>query len=168
MKETEGFEGYYVDELGNIFSDVYHPTQNKNRKLRKLKSGLDANGYPIVNLCINGKAHTKKIHRLVAQAFIPNLENKATVNHINGIKTDNRVENLEWATRSENSQHAYDTGLQSAVTKRGEKNGRSKLTESQVFLIRVDTRNQQIIADEYGVSNQLISLIKNRKQWKHI
>lgn len=64
-----------------------------------------------IELNLNGVAKTYRVHRLVAMTYIPNPEDKTTVNHINGIKSDNRVENLEWATVSENTQHAYDMGL---------------------------------------------------------
>ena len=76
-----------------------------------LKQSLNKKGYPMVSICINGKIKTKTIHKFVALTFIPNLENKPQVNHKNGIKTDNNVENLEWVTRSENIKHAYDNGL---------------------------------------------------------
>jgi methyl coenzyme M reductase gamma subunit len=165
MKEIEGFEGYFIDEFGNMFGNKKY-FQNKNRELRKLKGGLDRKGYPIISLYTNGKRYQKKVHRLVAQAFIPNPENKETVNHINGIKTDNRVVNLEWCTQSENNQHAYDTGLQ--VGQKGIKNGASKLTEEQVLLIREDTRILGKIAMDYGVSNALICCIKKRKRWGHL
>lgn len=69
-------------------------------------------GYLQVLLYEEGKPHPKKVHRLVAEAFIPNLDNKPQVNHINGDKTDNRVKNLEWCTNSENQLHAYKNGLE--------------------------------------------------------
>ena len=70
------------------------------------------NGYPYVYIKdLSGKYKRVLVHRIVAQAFIPNLKNKAEVNHKNGIKTDNRVANLEWATRCENIRHAFKMGL---------------------------------------------------------
>lgn len=76
-----------------------------------LKPIITHYGYYTINLVTNGKTYTTKIHRLVAQAFIPNIENKATVNHKNGVKIDNHVSNLEWATFNENIRHASETGL---------------------------------------------------------
>lgn len=106
MKEIQ--PGYYATQEGNILSD------RKFNVPTIMKPFTDKSGYHRVKLL--GK--TCKVHRLVATVFIPNPENKPTVNHINGIKTDNRVENLEWTTFSENTQHAYDSGLMTGYTGR--------------------------------------------------
>jgi len=103
-KEIEGFEGRFaINRDGEILSLI------RGRK-RKTQCGI----YERVNLQDKyGKKHTVSVHRLIANAFIPNPQNKPEVNHINGNKLDNNIENLEWVTRSENAQHAVDTGLMS-------------------------------------------------------
>ena len=102
-KDVPGFEGYYlISNQGRVFS-------TRTEKILREKTYL---GYKKVNLCANGKRETWSVHRLVAIAFIPNPENKPTVNHINENKADNRVENLEWATIRE--QNLYGTRLKRA------------------------------------------------------
>lgn len=106
-KPIEGFPKYKVSNLGRVKSLGFINNLGHFRKGIILKPWDDGKGYLKVQL------HKKsfRVHRLVAQEFIPNPENKPQVNHKNGIKSDNRVENLEWVTNAENTQHAYDNGL---------------------------------------------------------
>jgi|LGOV01.1.fsa_nt_gb hypothetical protein len=102
-KPVKNYEQYYlVSNLGNVLSLYRNKLMKKN---------YDINNYPTVGLTKNGSSKTMRIHRLVATAFIPNIENKKTVNHIDCHKTNNNVENLEWATYKEQIHHAIKNGL---------------------------------------------------------
>jgi hypothetical protein len=114
-KDVPGYEGIYaISKLGVVKSVDRVVTRSNGVKLRTgeriLKQSLSS-GYPKVSLFINGKGTTFKVHRLIAILFIPNPDNKPFVNHINGIKTDFSISNLEWCTCQENNAHAFKTGL---------------------------------------------------------
>lgn len=132
-KPIKDFEGYEVSNMGQVRSLNYERTG----KIKILKPSAQKNKYLRVNLSKNGKHYTKRVHRLVAETFIPNIENKPQVNHIDGNKGNNRVSNLEWATRSENMKHAYNTGLHELPNNKGKNNPKSKkvicVTTNEVF-----------------------------------
>ena len=161
FKKIKNYPNYLISDQGRVYNYKYK---------RFLKPSKDTYGYFQVVLCKNGIVKTHRIHRLVALAFIPNPENKPTVNHIDGIKINNFVENLEWNTVKENTQHGYDNGLQKA--NKGSKHVNSKLTEEQVLEIRnlykTGEISQRVLAKIFGVDNSLISYIINRKTWTHI
>jgi len=163
FKQIKGYNNYLISELGRVF----------NLKFKRfLKPGKDKDGYFLVDLYKNGVGKTHKVHRLVTLAFIPNPENKPTINHIDGVKTNNFVDNLEWATNKENTQHALDNGLLKPPCLKGSKVGNSKLTESQVLEIRklyaTGDYYQKDLAKIFNVGQTLISFIVNRKIWQHI
>jgi len=143
-------------------------------KIVSLKKGSNANlshfmrnGYKRIHLSNSGKAKTYTLHRLVAEYFIPNPENKPFVNHIDGDKLNCHYTNLEWNTQKENVQHAWRIGLNKPVN--GERQGHSALTEEQVVLIRSETNlTQAELAKKYGVIQPTISQILRRKTWKHL
>lgn len=109
FKDIAGYEGLYqVSNLGRVKSLPRKRTINKERIL---KPKLNKNGYLEVALCKNSQYKMWRVHKLVANAFISNPENKSQINHINGRKEDNRAENLEYCTASENIKHAWDKGL---------------------------------------------------------
>lgn len=102
-----GYEGLYkISTLGHIMAMPKKRCQNAIILSQRLKKG-----YLHVRLSKEGKSRDLPMHRLIAMTFIPNPENKPCINHINGIKTDNRLENLEWVTIAENNAHARNNGL---------------------------------------------------------
>lgn len=171
-KPIKDYEGLYeVSNLGRVKSldrIIMQRGFPKKLKGRILKGRLNRKGYITVILHSDGLPNTQKIHRLVALVFIKNPENKREVNHINGIKTDNRSENLEWNTTSENLTHAFKIGLKEGL--KGGKNGRAKLTEDMVRSIKkeLSSMTQVELAEKYGVSPVCISKIKLGINWKHI
>ena len=114
-KDIKGYPDYQISNLGNVKSlarfSIISDGRGKTVTEKILKSSKNFDGYLIVNLYCNKKRKTYTIHRLVLTAFVPNPKNKPTGNHKDGVKTNNFVENLEWATRSENTIHAFKTGL---------------------------------------------------------
>lgn len=164
-KDIPNYEGYYqASTEGRIRSVDRIRIDNYHLKGRVLKNNKLKDGYKQVLLMVDNKKDYEKVHRLVAQTFIPNPDNKPQVNHKNGNKGDNRVENLEWVTRSENMIHAYDVlGVPHNTPLKGKPSLMRKLTIEQINAIKKDGRTQKIIAKDYGACQQTISNIKTGK-----
>lgn len=153
---------YYANEDGSIYSSISNKT---------LSYQLDKNGYAKVQLSsVDGKRHRYSVHRLILENFNPieGMEN-LQVNHIDGNKLNNKLNNLEWCTCSENQIHAYKTGLKN---QKGDKNNASKLTEEQVLeiinLLLSKQFTQKEIAFKYNVCEDTIGAIKRKKNWKYL
>ena len=167
----EGFEGYYqVSNSGKVNSIGWdHINEKGRRRVRNpvMLKPENNKGYHRVDLRKNGFKKRILVHRLVAGAFIDNPDNKSFVNHINGIKNDNRVENLEWCTYSENNQHAYDNKLTTPA--HGENHVCAKLSLSEVLEIKERLINGEKVtklARDFKVSHATISNIRTEKAWK--
>lgn len=116
-----GYNGrYQASNTGKIRSTNYH----REYRVKELFCVLDKDGYVMTKLCKNGIANFKRVHRLVAEAFIPNPENKPQVNHIDGNKQNNNIANLEWVSNRENMHHAFKTGLMANIYKPRNKFGK--------------------------------------------
>lgn len=166
-----GFEKYYeisnMGRLKRLYSESLKSNGVKQIIREKILKGcINTSGYPSFFIGNDGKSKQYRLHRLVALQFIPNPENKPQINHKNGIKTDNRVENLEWCTHSENQLHAIRTGLKKY--KSGEDHCNSKLTDLQILEVRELIKNKEglikDIASKFGVSRDTI---RNIKQYKN-
>jgi hypothetical protein len=169
---------YMISNFGNVIrkersvlSEIPYHKGVRLIKARKSKIQDNGNGYLQLYVSINTKRKMMYIHRLVAQYFIENTsEDKICVNHKNGLKADNNVENLEWCTHIENIKHAIDIGL---INKKGENSWNCKLTEFKVLAIRrlyaINKKfNKSAVARKLGVGDELIHKIIKRERWKHI
>lgn len=126
MKDILGYEGrYQIDELGNVYRLERVTVQKHKLELSIIKHTMTTTGYPAVMLSNENGQKMRRVHRLLAIAFIPNPHNKSDINHKNGIKTDFRLENLEWSTRSENVKHSYD--VLNRTLPDGARNAKSKI-----------------------------------------
>lgn len=169
-KELYGIDSFYrVSNMGRVKSidrSVNH--SRRGIKLVKeliLKPAVRNKRYNTVTLHIEGKMKSFYLHRLVAMAFIPNPLNKKEVNHKNGIKTDNRIENLEWTTRHENISHAEKNGL----LPQGEQKANAILTNVDVIKIKSLLSERKLkqteIAKLFGVKPYVINFINTGRSW---
>jgi hypothetical protein len=157
-----GFDGAYrVSDYGFVESCYEPGKRGLKGAWRQLGRPLDSHGYPLAYLWdqSNQQRIRRLVHQIVAELFVPNTRPEADcVNHINGIKSDTGYRNLEWCTREENMQHAWQTGLCKP----------HKLTAGKVREIRAGTLNDTETSKIYGVSQPLITKIRARKLWKHV
>ena len=160
-KIIEGYTDYQISNYGIVKSTKFN-------KERILKSGLTKDGY--LHVLLSNKNIKKQIyvHRLIANAFIHNTDNKPCVNHKDENKLNNCIDNLEWCTYSENHKHAFKIGLRDH---KGLNHPSHKLTENNVLTIHglfLSGMKQIVIAKIYKIPQSNISLIINGETWKHL
>lgn len=167
-KLISGSDGYEASNCGNI-RGIKRKAKISNGKYRIvhetiLKPNINGCGYKYVQL---GRKNTKTVHRLIALTFIENPDSKEFVNHKDGNKLNNHIDNLEWVTRQENEDHAFRTGLKNIS---GENAPWAKLNNQKVIDIR-SLRPYWLIEElgqKYNVSGATIDRICNRRTWTHI
>ncbi len=161
-KNTELHDDYMVSNYGRIKSYV-------RVKQKILKTSTYNTGYKYVRFAGTNKNFL--VHRVVAKAFIPNPENKPEVNHKDGNPSNNHVDNLEWVTRSENAQHAFNNGMFPKNHQRGEIGANSKLNKEDVLKI-IELRDKGLgfleIAEKFEITRQHAGKIYRRESWEHL
>lgn len=170
-KDIPNYVGLYqASNLGRIKSlsrvEVRKDNSPNPIKERILKQSISTTGYFFLNLSNKRVIKSYKVHRLIALTFLPLLDTKNDVNHIDGNKLNNNVKNLEWVTRSENSKHAYSLGLKRPLS--GELNPKSKITNKQASDIRIKyipyVYTIGKLSMEYGIDASIIlGIIKNKR-----
>jgi len=170
MEIWERVRGYEESYKVSTYGRVKSLSRKSRRKERIMSPIITRCGYLLIQLWSDGHFVSRSIHRMVAEAFIPNIYSKPQVNHINSNRADNAVGNLEWVTASENSIHGIVVGKRRIA--RGQNIWSSILTEDQVIEIKrryvARKTTQQMLATEFGVSRSTVGYIITGKNWKHI
>lgn len=171
-KDVSNHKNIQVSNMGKIRNTHYNGSIEEN--IKEYKPNRDGKGYLFVRTIINGEKVNLKVHRLVAQAFIPNPNNLPQVNHKNGIKVDNRVENLEWCTNQENIIHAIKNNLRIKKFGKESPNHREivQFDKQGNFIKNWDTITEAAKALNLSVTNINNNLKKRSKTaggfiWKH-
>lgn len=153
-----GFPEYFVSRRGDVYSSL-------KRRVIRLRSGVKPGGYEFVGLRNPmGECSYKMVHRLVAEAFINNPENLPEVNHLDGNKRNNAVENLEWCNRSRNARHGFETGIHPQGPDRPD----AKLSAKQAREVRSAGGRYRDIGKQYGICAQTVCKIKNGRSYKNV
>ena len=167
-KPVKEYEDFYeisnhgrLKRLARTWNSGIYGNAKISRKETITLGSLTSEGYYVFDLCKNGKSKKTKIHRIVAQHFLPNPDNHNVVNHKDGNKSNNHISNLEWCSQKFNNEHAYITKLR-----------KPKLTNEEVLNIRslYETGNYAMkrLAEMHGVKYRTVWCIIHRKTWKHI
>lgn len=174
-KDVVGYEGLYeVSSHGRVKSvarvyqspeEGFNWTKETTNSLKSLR--LKKDGYVDTGLMKDGRVVQKNVHQLVAQAFIPNPENKRCVNHIDNNRSNNHVSNLEWSTHKENTQHSFNQGRGAWQRQWGESNVSAKISLSDVLFIRTfaNSMTRREIADHLSISIKEVGRIQRKDRW---
>ena len=172
FKDVVGYEGYYIVSNKGIVKSLGRTRKKLDGTLTttyppRIMKQISSGRYMTVNLCVNNKRSTKLVHRLVAMAFFGSNDG-LTVNHIDGDRLNNKLDNLEFITLQENIDHAFRLGLRASI---GAKNPNSKISEQVAKLIIASIKNKvkpNEIMQSFGVTQNILYKIKNKRTWKHL
>lgn len=158
---------YHISSFGRIKCVYLFDAKGQPRKIYIKKLSIRAkSGYVFTGLTLNKKRKSESVHRIVGRHFIKNKGNKPFINHKNGVKWDNRVENLEWCTAKENINHAMINGLMKPA--KGEDSGQAVLTNKQVLDIFTSSDPIPKLCKKYNVHDTTIRYIKDGTRWSSV
>ena len=172
FRDIPGWEGMYqVSNIGTVRSvdrTVGSVTgKTYNRKGKVLRQNYNEDGYKIVYLSRNARDITMGVHRAMGLAFIPNLDQKPMINHINAIRDDNRLENLEWCTNAENIKHSFDMGIS---CNKGDNHPNRVLTMDMVRAIRQELatgKTPKEVSEIIGTKRRNVYAVRDRQNWNY-